>query len=166
MRIWFLSFFILFAAMASAAVAQDTSKQETFKNAPEISLRGDDDLGEFERDGLILEKLDVDIDIRAGLAQISLGATLRNETDDEVEASFAYPLPQGAVINGYALDLDEELVNGVLLPKERAEKLYTDRVTQSIGADAVLSGSILPRLSRRAGCGCLSPQTRLLNRLA
>ena len=132
MRIWLLSLYILWAAMTSAAFAQDTSKQETFKNAPEISLRGDDDLGEFERDGLILEKLDVAIDIRAGLAQISLGATLRNETDDEVEASFAYPLPKGAVINGYALDLDGELVDGVLMPKERAEKLYTDRVTQSI----------------------------------
>jgi len=113
MRIWFLSLFILYAAMTSAAFAQETFKQEMFKNAPEISLRGDDELGAFERDGLIVEKLDVAIDIRAGLAQISLGATLRNETDDEVEASFAYPLPKGAVINGYALDLDGELVDGV-----------------------------------------------------
>ena len=48
MRIWFLSLFILFATMTSAAFAQ-----ETFTNAPEISLRGDDDLGEFERNGLI-----------------------------------------------------------------------------------------------------------------
>ena len=116
--------------MASAAFAQ-----ETFTNAPEISLRGDDDLGEFERNGLILEKLDVAIDIRAGLAQISLGATLRNETDDEVEASFAYPLPKGAVINGYALDLDGELVDGVLMPKERAEKLYTCLLYTSDAAD-------------------------------
>jgi len=119
--------FLIYAS--TAAFAQSSPATQ---NAPEISLRGDDDLGTFDQTGLILEKLNISVDIHAGLAQISLGATLRNETEDQVEASFAYPLPKGTVINGYALDLDGELVDGVLMPKERAEALYTDRVTQSI----------------------------------
>jgi len=117
----FLALFSLL--LAPTAVAQD---------APEITFRSDNELGEFEQKGLFLEKLDVSINIRAGLAQISLGATLRNDTEEDAEATFAYPLPQGAVINGYALDLDGELVDGVLMSKERAEDLYTDRVTQSV----------------------------------
>jgi len=119
--------FLIYASTAAFAQSSPVTQ-----NAPEISLRGDDDLGTFDQTGLILEKLNISVDIHAGLAQISLGATLRNETEDQVEASFAYPLPKGAVINGYALDLDGELVDGVLMPKERAEALYTDRVTQSI----------------------------------
>ena len=114
---------ILSLCFAQAAIAQ---------NAPEITLRSEEALGAFKETGLIIEKLTMTADVRAGLAQVSLGATLRNETEDDVEASFAYPLPANAVINHYALDIDGELVDGVLLPKERAEKLYTDRVTQSI----------------------------------
>ena len=119
-NIYALLFSLLFIAQAFAT------------DAPDISLRGDDDLGAFETNGLILQNLDVAIDIQSGLAQVTLAATLRNETDDDVEASFAYPLPSGAVINGYALDIDGQLVDGVLMPKERAEALYTDRVTASI----------------------------------
>lgn len=118
--------------MLILAAALPATAQEDPQSAIEIALRGDDDLGAFSGKDLILEKLNVAVDIRAGLAQISLGVTLRNETDDEAEGSFAYLLPKSAVINGYALDLDGELVDGVLMPKERAETLYTDRVTQSI----------------------------------
>lgn len=101
-------------------------------DAPEIRLRGDNELGEFGSDGLTLENLGIKVDIESGLAQVSLTATLRNDTDEDVEASFAYPLPEGAVINGYGLDIDDTLVDGVLMPKERAEALYTDRVTASV----------------------------------
>ncbi len=132
--ICFLSCLLFFfgGAHLQAAQAQTLEAQD----APEITLRGDVDLGEFRTstlsEPLILESLSVSVDVRAGLAQVSIGATLRNETDEDIEASFAYPLPRGAVINGYALDIDGDLVDGVLMPKERAEALYTDRVTQSI----------------------------------
>ena len=118
-----IAFLLLVLCFAQTAAAQ---------NAPEIALRSDAELGAFQQSGLIIEKLSVTADVRAGFAQVSLFATLRNETEEDVEASFAYPLPANSVINGYALDIDGELVSGVLLPKERAEKLYTDRVTQSI----------------------------------
>jgi tetratricopeptide (TPR) repeat protein len=124
--------FCLLIFFAASIISSSSFAQEEWQSIPEITLRGDDDLGAFAQKGLILETLEISVDVRAGLAQVSLGATLRNETDDEAEATFAYPLPKGAVINGYALDLDGELVDGVLMPKERAEKLYTDRVTQSI----------------------------------
>jgi len=127
----FLALFSLL--LAPTAVAQD---------APEITFRSDNELGEFEQKGLFLEKLDVSIDIRAGLAQISLGATLRNDTEENAEATFAYPLPQGAVINGYALDLDGELVDGVLMSKERAS----------------------PRLYPKTACGFLSHPPKPLSR--
>ena len=132
--ICFLSCLLFFfgGAHLQAAQAQTLEAQD----APEITLRGDVDLGEFRTstlsEPLILESLSVSVDVRAGLAQVSISATLRNETDEDIEASFAYPLPRGAVINGYALDIDGNLVDGVLMPKERAEALYTDRVTQSI----------------------------------
>lgn len=108
------------------------SRAASAQNAPDIALRSDTELGAFQQSGLVVESLSISADIRAGLAQISLLATLWNETEEDIEASFAYPLPANSVINGYALDIDGELVDGVLLPKERAEKLYTDRVTQSI----------------------------------
>jgi len=81
-----------------------------------------------------------------------MGATLRNETEDEAEASFAYPLPKGAVINGYALDIDGALVDGVLMPKERAEKLYTDRrrsIRLDFAAPVPAEGLRLPLVSTR-----------------
>ena len=113
---------LLFAFAASAIAAE----------APEIKLRGDGELGAYKTKGLSIEHLGLAVDIRSGLAQVSLTATLRNEKNEPAEARFSYPLPDGAVINGYALDLDGTLVDGVLMPKERAETLYTDRVTASV----------------------------------
>ena len=115
-----LSFFLI---ISGAALAKD---------APEIKLRDDNELGDYVTEGLVVEHLGLIVDVRAGLAQVSMTATLRNETDEDTEARFSYPLPDGAVINGYALDIGGTLVDGVLMPKERAETLYTDRVTASI----------------------------------
>ena len=118
--------------LLSISLSMSWATRAFAQDAPEITLRDDDALGEFVSDGLILENLSISVDVQSGLAQVSFAATLRNETEDDVEASFAYPLPAGAVINGYALDLEGELVDGVLMPKERAEALYTDRVTAEI----------------------------------
>ena len=118
-----LCLILVFFAFSGAVSAAD---------APEIQVRGDRDLGEYVTEGFVVEHLGLSVDVRAGLAQVSLAATLRNETDEDAEARFGYPLPDGAVINGYALDLEGALVDGVLMPKERAETLYTDRVTASV----------------------------------
>ena len=118
-----LRFFSVLFVFSGAALAAD---------APEIELRGDRELGEYVTEGLVVEQLGLSVNVRAGLAQMSLTATVRNETDEDAEARFSYPLPDGAIINGYALDIGGTLVDGVLMPKERAETLYTDRVTASV----------------------------------
>ncbi len=80
-----------------------------------------------------LERLDIDIDQVAGTYQITLEAEILNgHPDEETEVEFMLPMPKGAIINNYALDIQGVLIDGVLTEKERARKTYTDKVTRTI----------------------------------
>lgn len=77
--------------------------------------------------------LEIDIEQIAGTYQITLEAEILNgHEDEETEVEFLLPMPKGAIINDYALDIQGVLIDGVLTEKERARKTYTDKVTRTI----------------------------------
>lgn len=79
-----------------------------------------------------IEELSINVVESGGLYQVTVNATLLNKDEVAKEAEFLLPMPKGAVINDYALDIEGQLVSGVLTEKERARKVYTDKVTENI----------------------------------
>ena len=98
---------------------------------PAVDARGAG--GEWGDASVAIERLQLELGEAAGVLQARWTLTLRNDAQEgEIEARIRLPLPDGAVINGYALDIGGVLVDGVLSEKERAETVYTSRVTQRI----------------------------------
>ncbi|MFT4252313.1 MAG: VIT domain-containing protein [Caulobacter sp.] len=85
-----------------------------------------------EPDALKLSRLKVDVVLVGGLARTTVEARLENTTQNRLEGDFALALPAGAVIDGYALDVDGRMVDGVLTGKRQAKEVYEARVREDV----------------------------------
>jgi hypothetical protein len=81
---------------------------------------------------LRIARLDVRTTLLGGLAQTTIEARFDNPTQDVMEGDFTLALPAGAVIDGYALDIDGRMVDGVLTGKRQARLVYENRVRAGV----------------------------------
>lgn len=81
---------------------------------------------------LSYESVDIRVRIWRGFAETSLSFTIRNKSDEEIEANLAFSLPEGAVVNGYALDIEGAMVPGIPVEKQKAEKVFEDTVRDRV----------------------------------
>ena len=79
-----------------------------------------------------LRRMDVSVDIRGAVSETTVEATFANPTNEILEGDFRFLLPPGAVITGYALDVNEHLIDGVLVDRPRARAVYNERVRRGI----------------------------------
>ncbi|HKU90741.1 MAG TPA: VIT domain-containing protein [Steroidobacteraceae bacterium] len=93
---------------------------------------------------LRLESLDVQIDVVGALAQTTLTARFVNPSRDTLEGDFTFELPEGAVVTGYALDIEGHLVDGVLVDPLKAERTYEAQVREGVdpGLARVTRGNV------------------------
>ena len=68
--------------------------------------------------------LDVDARVDGLRARVSTTITLRNPNDRPISAPLAFPLPDGAAVCGYALEIDGDMVPAVVVEKERARVAF------------------------------------------
>ncbi len=99
---------------------------------PDLEVRSRNQSDQDTGNPISLQDISVKLSPGLGAFQITIEATLFNHGDDEEEAEFLLAMPKGAIINDYALDIDGVLVSGVLTEKQRAEKIYTDKVVENI----------------------------------
>jgi hypothetical protein len=123
-----LALIVLIAALAAggasvAAPAANPSLKSMIRDGGDPGARPD---------VMRLAALKVEAVIAGGLARTQVEARFANPTDEEVEADFTLALPPGAVVDGYALDLDEAMVDGVLTSKRQAREVYEDRVREGV----------------------------------
>jgi tetratricopeptide (TPR) repeat protein len=81
---------------------------------------------------LRLGQLDLHVDVTGGLADVTLLARFENPSSDTLEGDFSFDLPPGAVVTGYALDVGEHMIDGVLVDTLKAERAYETQVRQGI----------------------------------
>ncbi|MFT5130603.1 MAG: Ca-activated chloride channel family protein [Rhodothermales bacterium] len=79
-----------------------------------------------------LSSLQVDVRIYGFLAETTSTMTFANPHDRVLEGDMYFPLPEGATVNGYALDIDGTLVDGVAVEKARARAIFEKVVRQGI----------------------------------
>jgi hypothetical protein len=73
---------------------------------------------------LQLEQADVSVRLLGDLAETVLDLRFRNDGERAVEGEFVLPLPAGATVSGYALEVNGKLRDGVAVEKERARLAY------------------------------------------
>jgi len=129
-------------AMAMAlggAIAQDRpdapnppAAQAAPVGNPSLSalLRGVKD--EQMRRELQLRRLDIAITVRGAIAETVMDMEFAGYGDQLLEGRLLINLPAGAVVTGYALDVDGKIVDGSLVEQARAVAAYEDRVRQRV----------------------------------
>ena len=69
---------------------------------------------------LTLTRADVDVVIAGYVAQTTMTLTFHNHYPRVLEGDLVFPLPEGAVVSGYGLDVAGEMVDGVVVEKHAA----------------------------------------------
>jgi hypothetical protein len=127
--------FLLAAFGAAGAAAQPANPHLT------ALVRGVDD-EDNRRDSLRIEKLEIEVRVHGGLADTTLTARIANPGEERLEADFGLALPAGSSVTGYALDVEGDMIEGVLVDQRKARQAYQERVRQDVdpGLGEVLPG--------------------------
>jgi hypothetical protein len=88
--------------------------------APRMTVRGNDGAVKL----LQVEQAEVSVRIFGDVAETVLDLNFRNDSDRAVEGEFVLPLPEGATVCAYALEVNGKLRDGVAVEKERARTAY------------------------------------------
>jgi hypothetical protein len=73
---------------------------------------------------LELRRLSVDATVRADAAETRVEHVFWNPTGETLQGTFRFPLPEGAVLVGLAMEVEGELVEGALVEREKAQRVY------------------------------------------
>lgn len=70
-----------------------------------------------------LRDLDIHVVVSGLLAETTWTLRFFNPNPRDLEGNLVFPLPDGAVVCGYALDVDGRLVDGVVVPRQEARRI-------------------------------------------
>lgn len=87
---------------------------------PRMTVRGNDGSVKL----LQVEGAAVSVRILGDVAETVLDLNFRNDADRAVEGEFVLPLPEGATVSGYALEVNGRMRDGVAVERERARTAY------------------------------------------
>lgn len=79
-----------------------------------------------------LEKAEIAVSIVGPLASVTETLTFRNPNPRALEGELSFPLPDGASVSGYALDVSGEMVDAVPVERERARVAYETEVRAGV----------------------------------
>ncbi len=66
----------------------------------------------------------VNVRLAGALAETTVTLVFRNPNNRPMEGELSYPLPPDATLQGYALDIDGKMVDGVPVPKQKARVAF------------------------------------------
>ncbi len=94
---------------------------QTYSLDPALVIRGKDG----EPQPLEIQACSIEVRIRGCVAETRTTLEFYNPSYvDRREGRFLFPLPEGATVDGYALDIDNELLDGVAVEKKRAKTVF------------------------------------------
>ena len=85
---------------------------------------------------LTLEKHDVRVRIQGPVARTEVEEVFQNDTNEQLEGVYRFPLPPGASIARLALEVDGKLEEGAFVESERATRIWRGVIRQATPAQA------------------------------
>lgn len=112
---------------AAATISDPTPPPSPNLSPPELRITE----GEATRT-LALSRADIRIALTGFLSQTTMTLTFRNDTDRVLEGELVFPLPEGATVSGYGLDVNGEMVDGVPVEKAQARIAFEKEVRKGV----------------------------------
>ncbi|MGN7610811.1 VIT domain-containing protein [Magnetococcales bacterium HHB-1] len=72
---------------------------------------------------IVLQSLKIQVTVTGLLAETTQTMRFFNPNPRDLEGNLTFPLPDNAVVCGYALDIEGEMVHGVVVPKQEARQI-------------------------------------------
>jgi hypothetical protein len=92
---------------------------------------------------MVVEKVDIHVVIRGLLAETTTTLTFRNPHERVLEGELLFPLPEGATISGFGLDVGGQLVEGVIVEKNAARVAFETEVRKGVDPGLVDRKSVV-----------------------
>jgi hypothetical protein len=86
---------------------------------------------------LALRRVKVDVRTAGDLAITSVEHTFHNPSDQNREATFRFPVPEGALLTGLAMEVHGEMMEGEIVEREKAREVY-EKIVDSMQDPALL----------------------------
>ncbi len=117
-----------FQGNTQEALPSDELPESTFTNPlPPTMLPIDSTLEPME-----LTKLDVGVRIHNDIAETKMTMTFYNPNDRNLAGDLYFPLPEGSLVSGYALDINGIMVDGSIVKKDKARQVFEKEVRKGI----------------------------------
>lgn len=81
---------------------------------------------------LAIERLGITSTSAGDFAETTVEHVFRNDSDEQLEGTFHFPLPQGAVVIGLAMEMNGQLMDGELVERDKARKAYEETVDRML----------------------------------
>ena len=79
-----------------------------------------------------LKNIKIDVQITGFLAKTSIHMTIYNPNKRQMEGEIILPLPDGATVSGYALDVGGQMVDGVIVEKQKARMIFEQETKRKV----------------------------------
>jgi len=114
--------------IAALAPAPATGQLQVTRPPPPTLVVTD---GSFQKT-LRITDLDVEARIVGHLAETSMTMTFFNDSSRVLAGDLTFPLPAGSTVSGYGLDVNGVLVDGVVVEKEEARRIFEAEVRKGV----------------------------------
>lgn len=81
---------------------------------------------------LAISKVDVDVRILGFIAETRMTLVFRNDLNRPLAGDLYFPLPAGATVSGYALDVNGAMVDGVVVDKDKGRQVFEKEVRRGV----------------------------------
>jgi Ca-activated chloride channel homolog len=88
---------------------------------------------------LRLARVNTTVRIHGWLAETAMTMTFSNPTGRNLAGDLYFPLPEGATLSGYALDVNGVMVDGVVVEKDKARQVFEKELRKGIDPGLVES---------------------------
>jgi hypothetical protein len=120
---------VAFTLLAPLAFAQLQQVQPP--HGPQL-MAGEEGHDAKDRKPLGLAAADVRVVILGPIAQTTMTLTFRNDTNRQLEGELTFPLPEGATVSGFGLDVNGTLVDGVPVERQKARITYEKEMRKRV----------------------------------
>ncbi len=77
-----------------------------------------------------LDRVTVKVKQTGDYAETEVEHVFGNDSDQQLEGTFRFPMPEGAMLTGLAMEIGEHLMEGELVERDKAQKIYQEIVDQ------------------------------------
>ena len=81
---------------------------------------------------MTVQSLRIDVHIAGTVSRTTLIVTFENPHDRDLEGELTFPLPDGAALCGYGLDIDGEMVDASLVEKQKARVVFEEELRKGV----------------------------------